>query len=59
MLTCTDFSGDCCFSCHTSFDVELIAILNDDDTIYANVCCMKINQAELRRDKVTESIEEK
>lgn len=59
VLTCKDFSGPCCESCHEEIDSGLA---NDvpievykELKLFATVCCRKVTQAELRRDGITEA----
>lgn len=50
-LSCSDFDGSCCDMCHDDENLkkeELVQILNSDLSVYAQVCCLKIIQAERR-----------
>ena len=58
VLTCEDFAGECCFKCHNkgiNFNDSLLEIYKGLE-LFDRVCCFKINQAELRKDRITESI---
>jgi hypothetical protein len=59
-LTCADFAGPCCNSCHEDMaegisDVP-IEVYDKKDRLVAKVCCIKVAQAELRAEGITEAI---
>jgi len=63
ILTCKDFAGQCCVTCHLEMGLNrlqnIIEIFDDGNKIFARVCCTKESQALLRRDGITEPIENK
>lgn len=52
-LTCMDFPGDCCNSCHDDEAEgfgDLIEVDNADGTLFARVCCRKLDAAYARQE---------
>lgn len=46
--TCADFDGSCCSSCHDDWEFgydEPMEIEADDGTVFARVCCSKMDAA--------------
>jgi hypothetical protein len=52
-LACGDFPGSCCSSCHEDASLgysELMEVERDDGTLFAWVCCQKLEAAYEARD---------
>lgn len=60
ILSCADFDGGCCTSCHEdeAEGYDALPEVERGTELFARVCCAKLEQAQLRAKDITQPLTE-